>query len=130
MAGSDTRNLALLAGVRILFAAIVLALGGRAWWVHHYATWMPPTRSEFAQLQRAGLAVWTIGVAAIVGIAAAAPRFRDPHSAAIAKLVAWSSGEAIACFGAVYYLRTGHPQWYAFGVIAMLGAFALLPLRK
>ena len=130
MDADGLRTPAILAAVRVVFAVVVIVYGGWAWWVHHRATWVPPTRAEFERLRTVGLAVWTIGVGGIVALASLAPRLRDPRRRAVAQLAAWTAGESVACFGAVYYLRTGHAQWFAFGVVAMVGGFMLLPVRR
>ncbi|GAC1650872.1 MAG: hypothetical protein NVS4B3_10360 [Gemmatimonadaceae bacterium] len=117
-----------LAVVRAVFILTVLVFGAYAWRVHHSGAWSPPARVEFERLRQAGLVVWGAGIVAIVALTHAVPRIGRPSVAAAGRILAWATGEAIAVFGAIYYLRTSHPQWYLLGGAAMLASLVLVPI--
>lgn len=132
-APTSVRTLAL---IRIALLAGVLLFGGVCWLVHRAGPRPFPDPSTLGALRTAGLAVWTL---AIVGVIFARllldsrARRRAAGAAADAaplRILGWAAGQAAALYGGVVWLLTGDPQWYAFGLVMMLGALVLVPATE
>jgi hypothetical protein len=120
---------AALALIRISLLLGVLLFGAVTWFIHRDATRQPSDPELVAALRRAMLAAWGL---AIVALLALRPRIGRLTGGAHRSLlvIAWAIGEAAALFGGVHYFLSGDARSFLGGLIVMLGAFLLYPVRR
>jgi hypothetical protein len=117
-----------LALVRIAMLAGVLAFGGVTWVLRRGAP--PAVIPTPRALDYARLGVWGITIAVVLVVRMRLDRITDPARRATLSIVGWAAGELSALFGAVHYFLTGDPRWYLIGILLLLVAFLLIPLRR
>jgi hypothetical protein len=112
---------------RLSLVAGVLLLGAVTLFIHTQSTWKPTVLSPGV-----GFALVAFVVAAVAIAAMMRGRIMgesDPARRASLLVTGWAIGEGAGLFGGVVFLLSGQAQWYLIGVLATLGAFALLPAR-
>jgi hypothetical protein len=112
-------RLALIAGV-VSFGAVILFVHSQQNWK---ATTLPPAVG-YAQLACAVVGI--LAAFAMRGRVAGEP---DPAQLATRYVTGWAMGEGAALFGGALFFITGQMQWYLVGLLAMAGAFAVLPIK-
>ncbi|HWH52681.1 MAG TPA: hypothetical protein VN651_14120 [Gemmatimonadaceae bacterium] len=112
-------RLALIAGV-VGFGAVILFIHSLPNWK---ATTLPPAFG-YAQVACAVVGIWA--AIAMRGRVAGEP---DPAQLATRYVTGWAIGEGAALFGGALFFITGQMQWYVLGLLAMAGAFAMLPIK-
>jgi branched-subunit amino acid ABC-type transport system permease component len=55
---------------------------------------------------------------------------RDPAKRSTLNIVAWAMGEATALFGGVHFLMIGNPVPFLVGLVMMIAAFVVVPIRE
>lgn len=121
----DLRTLAI---IRIAYLGGVLMFGGVTYFLHHQGAWhaegVPDGFKYFPVL-----AV----VAAMGGMAVLRPiwaRATDVPRRASLTVIGWAIGEGAALAGAVYYFLSDDAQWYITGMLVLILAFFLFPIRS
>jgi hypothetical protein len=112
-------RLALIAGVLMFGVAILV--------VHGQTTWKPktlPPAFGYALVGCAIAAVW-----AAISMRGRVMGESEPGRRASLLVIGWVIGESAALFGGVLFLITGQSQWYLLGLLAMGGAFVMLPAK-
>jgi hypothetical protein len=124
-AGGD----AALALVRISLLLGVLLFGAVTWFLHRDPSWQPRSPESLPAVRRAMLAAWVL---AIVGLLALRTRLARLTGDARRSLlvVAWAVGEGAALFGGVYYFLSGDAMSFLGGLLVMLAALLLFPVRR
>ncbi len=119
---------ATLAVIRLGILGGVLAFGGVAWHLTRQPGWSPATvdRDVFFY---AGLGVWAAATAGLLLLRSRWQRETDPARRTPLMIVGWALGEVPAVWGGIYYLLTGDPQRYFTGLMFLVMAFLLLPVR-
>jgi hypothetical protein len=113
--------------VRIAMLVGVLLFGGVTWALRRDAPPEVVPTPRIVDYLRLG--VWGITIAVVLLVRAKLDRTGDPARRATLSILAWAAGELSALFGAVHYFLTGEPRWYLIGVLLLLVAFLLVPLR-
>ena len=118
-----------IALIRISLLLGVLLFGAVTWFLHRDPSWQPQDPSTVAGVRRAMYVVWA---GAIVTLLALRPRLGAATGAARQSLlvIAWAIGEGAALLGGVYYFLTDDARAFLGGLIVMLGAFLLYPIRR
>ena len=120
---------ATLAVVRLAILGGVLAFGGVVLYLTRQPDWRPAPAAESALFTYAGLGVWVVATAGLLLLRRAWQREADPARRTPLMIVGWALGEVPAMWGGVYYLLTGEPQRYFTGLMFLVMAFLLLPVR-
>lgn len=113
-------RLALIAGV-VMFGAVIL-------FVHRQPSWKPGTLPPAIGYALLVYAIVALAIARVV-------RGRilsegNPAHRASLLMNGWAVAEGAGLLGGVIFFVTGQGQWYLIGLVAMLCAFAMLPLRE
>jgi hypothetical protein len=111
-------RLSLMAGV-LMFGAVILI-------VHRQPSWRPGVLPSAVGYALVACTIVAVSVALL--LKGRVGQERDPERRAGLLVIGWSVGEAAGLFGAVIFFLTGQWQWYALGLLAMVCAFAVLPL--
>lgn len=111
---------ALLAGV-LLFGAVIV-------FVQRQPDWRPGTLPSAVGYALLAYAIAVIPIA--MALRSRLVREVDPGRRATLLLTGWAVGEAAGLVGAVIFFVTGQGQWYLLGLLAMVTAFVLLPVRS
>jgi hypothetical protein len=119
---------AALAVVRLGILGGVLALGGVAWHLTRQPGWSPASVDRDAFFY-AGLVVWAAATAGLLLLRSRWQRETEPARRTPLMIVGWALGEVPAVWGGVQYLLTGDPQRYFTGLMFLVMAFLLLPVR-
>lgn len=119
---------ATLGVIRLGILGGVLAFGGVAWYLTHQPGWSPASvdRDLFSY---AGLGIWAVATAGLLLVRKRWQRETDPARRTPLMIVGWALGEVPAIWGGIYYLLTGDSQRYVTGLIFLVMAFLLLPVR-
>ena len=106
----------------------VLAFGAVIWFVHRIRpNTFPP---QPMALRYASLAASVLSVVVVLAMRGGVKAMNDGPERNSKVLMLWAFGEAPALFGGVLFLLTSEAQWYALGLLAMLTAYVLVPLRR
>lgn len=127
--GSRPASPATLGIVRLAMLGGMLVFGGVAWYLTHQPGWrpsLPPGRDAFFF---ASLGIWAVVAAGLLLLRIRVRREADPRRRTPLLLVGWALGEMPAVWGGIYFLLTGDPQRYVTGLLFLVMAFLLLPLR-
>ena len=106
----------------------VLTFGLVIFFIHRAGTF--PIRPQPMALRYASAAFSVVAVAVVLALRGEPRRMEDGPERNTKVLTLWAIGEGAALFGAVLYLLTNEAQWYGLGLLSMLTAFVLVPLRK
>lgn len=119
---------AALGVVRLGILGGVLAFGAVAWYITHQPGWSPRPvdRDPFFY---AALAIWAVATAGLLLLRRRWQRETDPARRTPLLFVGWALGEVPAVWGGIFYLLTGEPQRYLTGLLFLVMAFLLLPVR-
>lgn len=120
---------ATLAVVRLAILGGVLAFGALAWHLQRQPGWSraPLDRDVFFY---ASLAIWAVATAGLLLLRGRWRRETDPARRTPLLIVGWALGEMPAVWGGILYLLTGDPQRYFTGLLFLVMAFLLLPIRE
>ena len=116
--------------IRVALLAGVLAFGAVTWWTHQGLGYRGPAMPPGGRL---GTVAYVVDALAIVGsllMRRLAFATADPARYGTRCVLAWAMGEAAALTGGVYYFMTNDMSRYLLGVLVMLLAFVLVPLRR
>lgn len=113
-------RLAMLTGV-LMFGAVIV-------FVHRQPDWKPGTLPSALDYALLAYAIAVIPIA--MALRPRVMREVDPGRRATLLITGWAIGEAAGLVGAVIFFVTGQGQWYLLGLLAMVSAFALLPVRS
>lgn len=118
--------------IRVALLAGVLVFGAVTWWLHRGARLEIAAAAELRPLRQAGAMVWLAAIVTEVALFVLRLRAhdRDPARVQSQRIMAWSVGEAVALFGAVYYFRSADPQWFVYGLVFFLGVLVVFPARE
>ena len=118
-----------LALIRISLLLGVLLLGAVSWFLHRDPSRQPNDPGSLVALQRVMVGVWVL---AIVTLLALRPRLSRLTGQARRSflLVMWALGEGAALIGGVHYYLSGDARSFLGGLVVMLGAFLLFPIRR
>jgi hypothetical protein len=111
-------RLSLMAGV-LMFGAVILL-------VHRQPNWKPGVLPPAMEYALVACAILAVSIAMM--LKGRVTRERDPERRASLLITGWAVGEGAALLGGVIFFITGQGQWYAFGLLAMVCAFAVLPI--
>ena len=106
----------------------VIAFGAVVFFVHRLGTF--PIRPQPMALRYASVAVSVLAVVVVLGLRGGVRQMEDGADRNTKVLMLWAVGEGAALFGGVLYLLTNEAQWYGLGLLSMLTAFVLVPLRR
>jgi len=117
--------------IRIALLAGVLLFGAVTWWLHRGARIEVVNARDLRPLRQAGSVVWVAAMVAevVLFVIRLRGRTRDAAAQQSQRVMAWAAGEAVALFGAVYYFRSGDPQWFAFGLVFFVLVLLSFPAR-
>lgn len=115
--------------VRLAMLGGMLAFGAVAWHLTRQPGWRPSLPAGHAGFFYASLGLWAVAAAGLMLLRARVRREADPRRRTPLMLVGWALGEMPAIWGGIYYLLTGDPQRYVTGLLFLVMAFLLLPLR-
>ena len=124
-AGSD----ATMAIIRISLLMGVLLFGAVSWFLHRDPSRERADPESLAALRRAMLAVWVLAIAAILALRPRLGRVTGEARRSFL-LIVWAIGEGAALIGGVHYFLGGDPLSFLGGLVVMLGAFLLFPIRQ
>jgi hypothetical protein len=113
--------------IRVALLAGVLAFGGVTWLMRRRGAASAP--ADVAPLRVMLIVMWTIAVSGIVTFRVLFGRAHDAARRAQLSIFGWAAGELPALIGGVYYFMTGDAAWYAAGVLLLVAAFVVFPLR-
>jgi hypothetical protein len=119
---------ATLAIIRLGILGGVLAFGGVVWYLQRQPGWSPASVDRDAFFY-AGLGILAVSTAGLLLLRSRWQRETDPARRTPLMIVGWALGEVPAIFGGVQYLLTGDPQRYFTGLMFLVMAFLLLPVR-
>ena len=115
--------------IRIALLSGVLMFGGIAYYLTGEAGGgLAPENAGTLQVVNVILLM-----AAMVGVLMMQRRHRaerDPARRSTLNITAWAMGEAVALFGGVHYLLAGNPLPFMIGLMTMVAAFVLVPIRE
>ncbi|HLM68772.1 MAG TPA: hypothetical protein VK358_14630 [Longimicrobium sp.] len=114
--------------IRIALLSGVLMFGGVAYYLTQQNG---PLGAENADALQIVNIVLLVGAA--VGIMIIQRRHlaeRDPAKRSTLNIVAWAMGEATALFGGVHFLMVGNPVPFLVGLVMMVAAFVVVPIRE
>ena len=126
--GGRPASPATLGIIRLGMLGGMLAFGAVAWYLTRQPGWTPASidRGPFFY---ASLGIWTLTTAGLLLIRSRWQRETDPARRTPLMIVGWALGEMPAVWGGIYYLLTGDPQRYVTGLLFLVMAFLLLPVR-
>ena len=118
-----------LALIRISLLLGVLLLGAVSWFLHRDPARQPNNPESLVVLRRAMLGVWVLTIAALLALR---PRLSRVTGAARRSflLIMWALGEGAALIGGVHFYLSGDARSFLGGLVVMLGAFLLFPIRR
>lgn len=120
---------ATLGVVRLAMLGGMLAFGAVAWYLTHQPGWRPSLSTGLDTFFYASLGIWAVATAVLLLLRVLVRRETDPRRRTPLMVVGWALGEMPAIWGGIYYLLTGDPQRYVTGLLFLVMAFLLLPLR-
>jgi hypothetical protein len=106
----------------------VIAFGVVVFFVHRAGTF--PIRPQPMAFRYACAAMSLLAVVAVLVLRGGVRQMQDSPERNTKVLTLWAIGEGPALFGGVLYLLTNEAQWYGLGLLSMLTAFVLVPLRR
>ena len=108
----------------------VLLFGGIVWYLH--STEGPvPVDADLARTLRLVFLVFAFtSLFLLLFLRSRRHRAGEFHAAAVAAIIAWAIGEAVALFGGVIYLLTADVTPYLGGVALMFIAFLVAPVPE
>lgn len=115
--------------IRIALLSGVLMFGGIAF----FLTQQDGGRGDPEMAQTLQMVNILLLVSAVIGILWVQRRHaaeRDPARRTSLNIIGWAMGEATALFGGVHFLLMGSAIPYFVGLVTMLAAFALVPIRE
>ena len=115
--------------VRLAMLGGMLAFGAVALYLTHQPGWRPSLPTGLDGFFYASLGIWAVVAAGLMLLRARVRREADPRRRTPLMLVGWALGEMPAIWGGIYYLLTGDPQRYVTGLLILVVAFLLLPVR-
>ncbi len=118
-----------LALIRISLLLGVLLFGAVSWFIHRGPSWRPDNPDALSLIRRAMFIVWALAVAALLAL-----RSRLGRATGVARrtllVSAWAVGEAAALFSAVYFFMSGDVVGFLGGLVVMMAALLLFPIRQ
>ena len=127
--GGRPASPATLAVVRLAILGGVLAFGGVVAYLTRRPDWRPSPGADGGLFSYAGLGVWIVATVGLLLLRRAWQRETDPARRTPLMIVGWALGEVPAIWGGIVFLLTGDPQRFFTGVLFLVMAFLLLPLR-
>src|SRR5262249_52322095 len=106
----------------------VLAFGAVVWFIHRGGKF--PIRPAEAALTYAQLGFSVVAVVYAFVMRGGIRQMPDGPARNSKILTVWAVGEAAALFGGVLFLLSNEAQSYGVGLLAMLAAYVLVPLRR
>ena len=120
---------ATLAVVRMAILGGVLAFGGVVLYLTRQPDWRPAPGAQGELFSYAGLGVWIVATVGLLLLRRRWQRETDPARRTPLMIVGWALGEVPAVWGGIVFLLTGNPQRYVTGLLFLVMAFLLLPVR-
>ena len=120
---------AALALIRISLLLGVLLFGAVSWFLHRDPARQPTSPESLVMIRRAMVGVWVLAIAALLALRPRLSRLAEGARRSYL-LVAWAIGEAAALIGGVHYFLSGDLRSFLGGLVVMLGAFLLFPIRR
>ncbi len=115
--------------IRLAMLGGMLAFGAVAWYLTHQPGWRPSLPTGRDGFFYASLGIWAVVTVVLLLLRARVRSEADPRRRTPLMLVGWALGEMPAIWGGIYYLLTGDPQRYVTGLLFLVMAFLLLPVR-
>lgn len=113
--------------VRIALLSGVLMFGGVAYYLTQQNGGLAPESA--GPLQIVNIVLLVAAAAALLVIQRRHLAERDPGKRTTLNIMAWAFGEATALFGGVHYMMVGNAIPYLVGVVMMVAAFVVVPIR-
>ena len=120
---------ATLAVVRLAILLGALAFGGVAWYVRRQPDWTASPAVNDDAFFFATLGIWATATVGLMILRTRWQRETDPARRTPLMITGWALGEIPALWGGVLYLLGADPQRYLTGLLFLVMAFLLLPLR-
>ncbi|HVH12906.1 MAG TPA: hypothetical protein VM759_07640 [Longimicrobium sp.] len=115
--------------IRIALLSGVLMFGGVSYVLtEQRGGGLDPSHADVLQLANIVLLVGAAVALMIVQRRHAAER--DAAKRSTLNITGWAMGEATALFGGVHYLLVGNPIPYLVGLVMMVAAFVVVPIRE
>lgn len=113
--------------IRIALLSGILVFGGVAYYLTRQNGGIAPENGDTLQIVNV---VLLVGAAAgIMFIQRRHLAEKDPARRSTLNISAWALGEMTALFGGVHFLMVGNPVPYLVGVVMMVAAFVVVPIR-
>jgi hypothetical protein len=115
--------------IRITLLSGVLLFGGIIWFLHRQPGWAPASEAD-PELTR--LLVQAASLMSLLGVTivyALHRRARTVERLDTLSIAGWTLGELPALIGGVHYYFTDDPQWYLWGMMALLLTYLIFPAR-
>ena len=110
--------------VRLFLMMGVLSFGAVVLFVHRQPTWKPGVLPAIAVYGLVAYGILAVSIAVV--LKGRVSREPDPQRRGPLLVLGWAVGEGAALIGGVIFYITGQAQWYGFGLLAMVSAFAML----
>jgi hypothetical protein len=123
--GSD----AVFALIRISLLLGVLLFGAVTWFVHRNPSWRPQSPDALRPLRVVMLAGWVAAIIALIALRPRLGRLTDDARRTFL-VICWAIGEGAALLGAVHYFLSGDPLSFLGGLVVMMAALLLYPIRR
>jgi hypothetical protein len=114
--------------IRIALLSGVLMFGGVAYYLTRQNG--PLGAENAAALQMINVVLLVGAGAGIMFIQRRHLAENDPAKRSTLNIIAWAMGEATALFGGVHFLMVGNPVPYLVGLVMMVAAFVVVPIRE
>jgi hypothetical protein len=119
-----------LAVIRIAILAGILLFGAVIWFLHRQPGWSPMRPEALRTLRGAALLVCGAMLAVTMALRVAHGRATTVVGGARLAILGWALAEIPALLGGVYYYLSNDPRLYVLGIVILLAAFIILPLRR
>lgn len=128
-----TRQLPRAATLRIIRVALltgVLIFGGIAYYLTRQRGGGLGEPEGAGALQIANIVILVFAAVGILFVQRRHAAERDPARRSTLNITAWAMGEAVALMGGVHFMLIGNPVPYLVGLMTMLAAFVVVPIRE